>query len=67
MTELLRIVFSEAVYHITSRGNAKQEIFLDKSDFTDFFNLLYQVVKNTTKDITEYIGVCYATVSRAVR
>jgi len=67
MTGLLRIVFSEAVYHITSRGNAKQEIFLDKRGFTDFFNLLYLVVKNATKDITEYIGVRYTTVSRAVR
>ena len=45
MTRPLRIEFKGAVYHITSRGNAKQAIFLDEKDFVDFLNLLCSVVK----------------------
>jgi len=45
MTRPLRIEFKGAVYHITSRGNAKQAIFLDEKDFTDFLLVLCQVVK----------------------
>jgi len=45
MTRPLRIEFKGAVYHITSRGNAKQAIFLDEKDFTDFLRVLCQVVK----------------------
>jgi len=30
MARQLRLEFPGAIYHITSRGNAKQEIFLDK-------------------------------------
>jgi hypothetical protein len=29
-----------AVYHLTSRGNAKQMIFLDEKDFADFLRSL---------------------------
>jgi len=45
MTRPLRIEFKGAVYHITSRGNARQAIFLDEKDFFVFLNLLYRVVK----------------------
>ncbi|RII00700.1 addiction module toxin RelE [candidate division NPL-UPA2 bacterium Unc8] len=45
MTRPLRIEFNGAVYHITSRGNAKQTIFLDEKDFADFLGVLCQVVK----------------------
>lgn len=45
MTRPLRIEFKGAVYHITSRGNAKQAIFLDEKDFTDFLRVLCSVVK----------------------
>jgi REP element-mobilizing transposase RayT len=34
-----------AVYHITSRGNAKEVIFLLEKDFTDFLGVLGLVVK----------------------
>ena len=37
-----RIQFSEAVYHIVSRGNNKQAIFLDDDDRRDFLELLAQ-------------------------
>jgi len=45
MTRPLRIEFKGAVYHITSRGNARQAIFLDEKDFTDFLTVLCSVVK----------------------
>ncbi|PKP60854.1 addiction module toxin RelE, partial [Candidatus Atribacteria bacterium HGW-Atribacteria-1] len=43
MTRPLRIEFKGAVYHITSRGNAKQAIFLDEKDFADFLSVLCSV------------------------
>jgi putative transposase len=45
MTRPLRIEFAGAVYYITSRGNAKQAIFLDEKDFADFLGVLGLVVK----------------------
>jgi len=45
MTKPLRIEFAGAVYHLTSRGNAKQAIFLDEEDFADFLRVLCQMVK----------------------
>jgi len=45
MTRPLRIEFEGAVYHITSRGNAKQAIFLDEKDFAGFLRVLCYVVK----------------------
>jgi putative transposase len=45
MTRPLRIEFAGAVYHLTSRGNAKQAIFLAEKDFADFLGVLCQVVK----------------------
>jgi len=34
-----------AVYHLTSKGNAQQAIFLDEKDFADFLGVLCLVVK----------------------
>ncbi|NOY65250.1 MAG: addiction module toxin RelE [Nitrospirae bacterium] len=45
MARPLRIEFPGAVYHITSRGNAKQNIFLDENDFKEFLAILCHVVK----------------------
>lgn len=45
MTRPLRIEFKGALYHITSRGNARQVIFLTEKDFTDFLFVLCSVVK----------------------
>jgi len=40
MARPLRIEFPGALYHITSRGNAKQNIFFDEKDFTGFLAIL---------------------------
>ena len=45
MTRPLRIEFKGALYHITSRGNARQAIFLNEGDFADFLRILGSVVK----------------------
>ncbi|HZX14849.1 MAG TPA: transposase, partial [Thermodesulfobacteriota bacterium] len=45
MARPLRLEFPGALYHITSRGNAKQEIFLSDDDRTSFLNLLGREVK----------------------
>jgi len=44
MARPLRIQFEGAVYHITSRGNARQEIFLDGEDRAAFLEVLAEVV-----------------------
>lgn len=45
MARPLRIEFPGAVYHVTSRGHAKQVIFLDVRDYADFLEVLCFVVK----------------------
>jgi len=45
MARPLRIEFSGAVYHLTSRGNARQAIFIDDEDRGRFLDLLSIVVE----------------------
>jgi len=40
MARPLRLEFEGAVYHITSRGNEKREIFLDDKDRFGFIEIL---------------------------
>ncbi|MBC7317957.1 transposase [Candidatus Bipolaricaulota bacterium] len=44
MARPLRIEYEGAVYHITSRGNARQDIFLDDQDRLSFLTVLGDVV-----------------------
>lgn len=44
MARPLRLEFPEAVYHVTSRGNARQDIFLDDSDRERFLAILSSTV-----------------------
>ena len=53
MARPLRIEYEGAVYHITSRGNARQGIFLDDEDRTTFLKILGDVVER-------YNWICYA-------
>ena len=43
MTRPLRIEYPGAVYHITSRGNEKKEIFRDNIDRESFLDILFKV------------------------
>ncbi len=45
MARPLRIEYAGALYHITTRGNAKQKIFKDQGDQKIFLNILTQVNK----------------------
>ena len=40
MSRPLRLEFSGALYHVTSRGNERKVIYLEGSDFEIFLNLL---------------------------
>ncbi len=53
MARPLRIEYPGAFYHITSRGNARQNIFKNNRDFIEFLNIL----KETTD---RYSWECYA-------
>lgn len=44
MARPLRLEYSGAVYHVTSRGNARQDIMVDDQDRTTFLTLLAHVV-----------------------
>ncbi len=45
MSRPLRIEYPGALYHITTRGNARQEIFLDNVDRETFLTTLSQVIE----------------------
>jgi putative transposase len=53
MARPLRIEYPNAVYHVTSRGNARNDIFLNGRDRSDFLNILESVVKR-------YNWLCHA-------
>jgi putative transposase len=44
MARALRIEYEGALYHITSRGNAKQPVYLSKEDYENFLEILETVV-----------------------
>ena len=44
MARPLRLEIEEGVYHVTSRGNAKQIIFLDDSDKEKLLEVLHSAV-----------------------
>lgn len=53
MSRPLRITFPGAVYHITSRGNARQKIYRDDPDREQFLSILGRVVER-------YSWLCHA-------
>jgi len=53
MARPLRIQYEDAVYHITSRGNARQDILLDDEDRLKFLEVLAEAVER-------YHWICHA-------
>ena len=45
MARPLRVEFAGAIYHVMSRGNARQKIFLDDRDYARFFEGLSRTVQ----------------------
>ncbi|MGK2857904.1 MAG: transposase [Thermoanaerobaculia bacterium] len=54
MARAMRIEYPGAVYHITSRGNARGDIFLDDNDRRQFLELLGEVVRRFGWIVTAY-------------
>jgi REP element-mobilizing transposase RayT len=48
MSRPLRIEFEGALYHITSRGNARQPIYLDDADRFTFLDILSRTIERTS-------------------
>jgi REP element-mobilizing transposase RayT len=55
MARPLRIQYPDAVYHVTCRGNEKQNIFRDDSDRNRFLQLLNQSVNIYTVKLHSYV------------
>ena len=53
MARPLRVEYEGAVYHVTSRGNAREDIFLDNRDRSRFLEMLGDVV-------ARYGWICHA-------
>ncbi len=53
MARPLRIEFPGAVYHLTARGNARQDLSLDDTDRCTFLDLLH-------REVQQQHGRCYA-------
>ncbi len=53
MSRSLRVEYEGALYHVTSRGNARQDSFLDDGDRVGFLRVLSQVVER-------YGWICHA-------
>ena len=53
MTRPLRVELEGSVYHLTSRGNARQDIFLDDADREGFLKILAHVIER-------YGWICHA-------
>jgi len=53
MARPLRIEYEGAVYHVTSRGNARQRIFLDDEDYQAFLEIV-------TKIVERFRWICHA-------
>ena len=53
MSRPLRIEYAEALYHITSRGNARENIYLTDDDRLNFLKILKQVCET-------YNWICHA-------
>lgn len=54
MARAMRIEYPGAVYHITSRGNDRRDIFLDDDDRREFLELLGEVVRRFGWIVTAY-------------
>ena len=55
MARQLRIEYEGAYYHILSRGNARDDIFLNDKDRQDFLNLLEEMSDRFDVDIYSYV------------
>ena len=80
MARPLRIEYEGAVYHVTSRGNARSDIFLSTDDRDVLLDVLgedrgrcdwmqeaYGEHGYTMQEIADYAGLHHSTVSRLIK
>jgi hypothetical protein len=48
MSRPLRLEFPDAIYHITSRGDRREDIYEDDDDRSDFLDVFTPVIVNLT-------------------
>lgn len=53
MSRQMRIQYADALYHVTARGNNKQDIFLDDSD-------RYRFLEELSETVERFDLICYA-------
>jgi len=57
MSRPLRIEFASALYHVTSRGDGREAIFLDEQDRRLFLGVMSEVVQDCNREEpTEAVG-----------
>lgn len=68
MARQWRIEFEGALYHILSRGNQQQDIFLeDEKDNRDLLiYFLWEIGMYTNREIGKLLGLTYSSISRRV-
>ena len=59
MSRPLRIEFDGAQYHVTSRGNARQDIYLNDSDRESFLDVLASVCEHYNWAVHAYCLMSY--------
>jgi len=73
MARPLRVDFDRALYHVTSRGNARENIFEEDGDRKAFLEILgkdariVQAVHRygySLREVADFLDLHYATVSR---
>ena len=68
MARLLRLELAGGLYHVTSRGDRREAIYVDEGDRMAWLKILQSCVSGdyTLQAIANALGVHTATVSRAV-
>lgn len=55
MPRLTRFTVPNGIYHVLSRGNNRQSVFHDKTDFREFFDLLKHYKQKYTLTLYHYV------------
>lgn len=56
MSRLLRLEFADALYHVTSRGDRREDIYHDGADGQAWLTVLAQVCKGFNWSVQAYLG-----------
>jgi REP element-mobilizing transposase RayT len=55
MARALRIAFEDALYHLSARGNRREQIFVSKDDFARFEHLLAESLERYQVELHSYV------------